>query len=187
MNNYEPHPAHYFISSVLFFIGEIARVYAWTVFGWTMYGLGVLSAMIISHAFVQAINYATRDNYIEREPEIEREPIIEPTTITYTEDASTKIFKLNASTRQLEQLSIGLIVASDPFSEKRWSGRGKPFSVNQFRDLRDEMVRRGLACLVNEKDPRQGYTLTRVGINLLKRYLPHSPAEDELTPIAATI
>lgn len=80
---------------------------------------------------------------------------------------------------QLSTLAKGLI--NDlPFSEKFWTGRGKPFSTNQFRTLRDAMMKRGLCEYVNARDPRQGIRLTEEGRGVMQHFaLPHSPTERE--------
>ena len=63
---------------------------------------------------------------------------------------------------QLQTLALGLINGM-PFSEKQWTGKDKPFSTNQFRELRDAMKFNGLTEYVNEADPRQGIRLTAAG------------------------
>jgi hypothetical protein len=81
---------------------------------------------------------------------------------------------LPASLQQLSILAAGLINGL-PFAEAKWSGAGKPFSLSEFRALRDEMIARGLLAQANTKDIRQGYTLTAAGRAVMKHYAP-SPA-----------
>jgi hypothetical protein len=80
---------------------------------------------------------------------------------------------------QLSTLAKGLINGL-PFSEKFWTGRGKPFSTNQYRALKDAMMKRGLCEYVNETEPRQGIRLTDAGRAVMENFaLPHSPTEEE--------
>lgn len=88
--------------------------------------------------------------------------------------------KLPASREQMTTLAMGLHNGM-PFSEKMWTGSGKPFSSNQFRSLRDVMLKRGLAEYVNEDDPRQGICLTDAGQTVLDSFLPHSPIDESVS------
>jgi len=78
-------------------------------------------------------------------------------------------------------LVAGGLLAGRPFSERQWTGQGKPLSVNQFRDLRDEMSKRGIVEQANPKDPRQGYKLTKAGQAVMRHFSPTLP--DGLLPI----
>jgi len=86
------------------------------------------------------------------------------------------IITLPASQRQLEALADGLTNCGMPFSERRWTGAGNPFSVDEFRALRSAMIRGRMLTLANEKDPRQGYILTPEGEQTMKRILEASPS-----------
>ena len=68
---------------------------------------------------------------------------------------------------QLAELSRGLLEENQPFSEKTWCGAGRPFSLNTFRELRAEFIKRGLVCLASQKDQRQGYILSLAGRHVL--------------------
>lgn len=83
----------------------------------------------------------------------------------------TAIFDLPASPEQLSALAGGLL-DGHPFSEREWTGAGHPFSVNEFRTLRSELIRRKLLALKNDKDPRQGYGLTDDGKAVFEQFLP---------------
>jgi hypothetical protein len=84
---------------------------------------------------------------------------------------TTQQFDLPVAPGQFAFLAQGLL-AGIPYSEREWTGAGKPFSINEFRDLRAEMIRRGLITLASEKDARQGYVLTRPGRAVMKYYSP---------------
>lgn len=68
---------------------------------------------------------------------------------------------------QLYTLALGLM-NDMPFSEKQWTGKGKPFSTNEFRALRDAMKANDLTEYVNDTDPRQGIRLTEAGRAVMK-------------------
>jgi hypothetical protein len=68
---------------------------------------------------------------------------------------------------QLLELSRGLLEENQPFTERAWTGAGRPYSVNCFRELRGEFIRRGLVCLASQKDQRQGYILSLAGRHVL--------------------
>ena len=82
---------------------------------------------------------------------------------------SSALIKLSVSDDQLHTLAMGLMNGM-PFSEKQWTGKGKPFTSNEFRTLRDEMRDANLTEYVNEKDPRQGIRLTEAGNAVMKEY-----------------
>jgi hypothetical protein len=71
-------------------------------------------------------------------------------------------------------LSLGMgILGGIPFSEGRWTGKGKPFSIDEFRELREYFHETELIELVNEKDARQGYQFTDKGLEMFKHYVPY--------------
>jgi hypothetical protein len=88
--------------------------------------------------------------------------------------------QLPCDDEQLSTLAKGLLNGL-PFSEKFWTGDGKPFSTNQFRELCDVMNKRGLCEFVNPNAPKQGRRLTDEGRAVMENFAsPHSPtAEDE--------
>ena len=90
------------------------------------------------------------------------------------------IIDLPASKEQLNALANGLRNGL-PFSERYWTGKGKVFSTNGFRALKDVMMKRGLCEYVSADDPRQGIRLTPEGSAVMQNFAsPHSPtAEDE--------
>lgn len=83
---------------------------------------------------------------------------------------------LSASPAQLKELAQGF--ANDrPFSEREWTGAGKPFSTQSFRDLREQMLKGLLIERVSVKDPRQGFRLTEEGEKWRDKALT-SPTQD---------
>jgi hypothetical protein len=82
-----------------------------------------------------------------------------------------KLFDLPATDEQMSALATGLLNGHRPFSEREWAGAGRPFSSNEFRDLRAELIKRELITLKSEKDPRQGYVLTDDGKSVFEQFL----------------
>lgn len=79
----------------------------------------------------------------------------------------------------MQDLAKGLL-AGIPFAERHWTGRGKPFSLREFRLTRDEMLKRGLIRPVSEKSNLQGYELTKTGLAVMRQLAgSHSPTPDE--------
>jgi len=68
--------------------------------------------------------------------------------------------------------------AGIPFSEKEWTGAGKPFSVSRFREIRSEMLKRQMLVPASAKSGKQGYVFTRAGQGLLNYYAPPPPLQE---------
>lgn len=85
--------------------------------------------------------------------------------------------KLSADDNQLNQLADGFTYGR-PFTEREWTGSGKPFSSTGFRTLRAEMLKGGLIALKVEGEPRQGFVLTEDGQEWRKKYAIPSPTDD---------
>jgi hypothetical protein len=63
---------------------------------------------------------------------------------------------------RLAQLAQGLL-AGTPFAERFWTGSGKLLALSEFREMRTEMLKRGMLEQVNPKTPARGYRLSRAG------------------------
>lgn len=89
--------------------------------------------------------------------------------------------ELPCDDEQLSKLAKGLLNGL-PFTESFWTGKGKPFSTNTFRELRDVMMKRALCEYINAGEPRQGIKLTDEGKRIMEYFAaPHSPtAESEV-------
>jgi hypothetical protein len=79
---------------------------------------------------------------------------------------SGNYFNLPCRPSQLRELAEGLLDGR-PFTEREWTGAGKPFSSAAFRGLRSELLKQGLIELASEKDARQGYVLTDDGAGFM--------------------
>lgn len=86
---------------------------------------------------------------------------------------SARIVNLPASEEQLRILADGFEHGT-PFTDRAYSGSGKPFSIAEFIMLRRAMEKAGLVEQVSEKDPRQGYRLTAEGEEWKNSYLDNS-------------
>jgi hypothetical protein len=90
------------------------------------------------------------------------------------------LIDLPATDEQLFALATGLLRGIS-FADREWTPQsaGRPFSVNEFRDLRSVMLKRGLLDLKNRKAPQQGYGLTEAGRALMEELAEgYSPTSD---------
>lgn len=88
-----------------------------------------------------------------------------------TESGYTQVDKLTLpmSESQLATLAAGLL-AGRSLSEREWAGAGLLFSVPQFREIKTELLRRGVIRPSSPKDLRQGFVLTRAGKALMEHF-----------------
>ena len=62
------------------------------------------------------------------------------------------------------------IIRGQPFAERFWTGKNGPYSLSEWRDLRDYLLLRGLLDWKSELDHRQGVDLQPAGKALVRRY-----------------
>jgi hypothetical protein len=77
----------------------------------------------------------------------------------------SRTMEVNATEEQLRELADGLLNGK-PFTEREWTGRGKPFSSGQggsFRALRAVWLKQGILEVVSDKDNRQGFDFSDMG------------------------
>lgn len=89
-----------------------------------------------------------------------------------------KQFDLPISHDQLIKLATGTLQGI-PFSERKWTGPGQPFSSQQFRQLRSEAIKRELLVPVSGEDHRQGFAWTEDAMNFFEQVTKDSPTEAE--------
>lgn len=77
---------------------------------------------------------------------------------------NTQYFELPVSPVKLQPLARA-VLNGQPFTERRWADM---FTSTEFRTLRGVMRDKGLIIPVSESDPRQGYTFTPAGIEVLE-------------------
>lgn len=90
----------------------------------------------------------------------------------------TQKLAIPATEEQLRRLAVG-ILGGVTFAERNWTGRGRPFSIDQFRELRDYLEKAELLTKSNDKSNNQGFALTAKGRAMLAHYLPHPGEEDD--------
>lgn len=193
MDTYIPKPWHMLMPLAMFALGTWSMLSsAWRLFGMACFGAGAITAIWIGIAGVleARINYLTMVNAsadqgmgtMYRAPTDAKEMSVTNIKLNTSEDEGSyqlKYIKLPVPEHKLSALAQGLINGM-PFSERQWTGLGKPFSSSEFRDLRNEMSKRGLINPVSFKDPRQGYALTAAGRAIMRHYVP-SPTPQEVT------
>lgn len=71
-------------------------------------------------------------------------------------------------------------------TESTWVGRGKLFSQNEYRALRDWLIERGLAYWKNPRNTKMGWDLTAAGRNFARQVvtqaLPHPEGASQNRP-----
>lgn len=75
---------------------------------------------------------------------------------------------LPATAGQLQRLAAAVLRGAS-LSEGQWTGAGAPFSRAEYRQLREELIRRGLASWRNPHAPAQGFELTAAGRAVMRR------------------
>jgi len=80
------------------------------------------------------------------------------------------MFDLPCTEQQLKALAIGILEHRKTLAEKEWTGSGRPFSINEFRAMRSEMIKRGMIVPASSKSERQGFVFTRAGEAILRHY-----------------
>lgn len=100
----------------------------------------------------------------------------------------SRTMEVNATEEQLRELAEGLLNGK-PFTEREWTGRGKPFSSGQggsFRALRATWLKQGILEVVSYKDNRQGFDFTDMGWATLAKLagiVPEAPPVSEYADI----
>jgi hypothetical protein len=81
-----------------------------------------------------------------------------------------KVARLPVDEQTLFLLAVGLL-SGRQFSEREWTGSGRPLSVKKFRALRDEMLARGMIEPAG-KVATNGYKLTKAGAAVMRHFSP---------------
>lgn len=156
-----------------FFLGIVVWVWQWTKLQRHWFSLTAIRNAIHDLADDGRLN-----NSYQPEAEEEAQPEVIRIQLIKENGHIGETIDLPADRESLGVLARGLINGM-PFSERFWTGRGKPFSTNTFRALKDAMMKRGLCEYISASDPRQGIQLTEDGRTVMKKFaLPHSPTEE---------
>lgn len=98
-----------------------------------------------------------------------REPVVIRIDKIMNGHYQSSMVRLPVSEEQLIALARGFELHR-PFTEREWTGEGKAFSSEEFRELRREMLRRELIMRKSARGTRPGYVLTGDGIETMKKY-----------------
>lgn len=186
IDTYSPRPWHLVYSVILFALGAwcfhrgvewyyfavgvMLWILAWVVIGWIVY------ASIAEHrarywdSVSDAIDSANKSD-IEKiaslgftQKDIPNRLSVE---LTDKRDGSnnSKYFELPISGVKLVPLARA-VLNGQAFTERRFTGTSGLLSADEFRRLRAVMRDKGLIEPISEKDSRQGYRLTKAGVEL---------------------
>lgn len=177
-------PIHVFIVFLVAILsGLILGVSAWVLAGlleierpW-LYGAGVL-VITISTTWLLLLKRSLRmleavlDIDIDRDGSIgdplpPRIVIMDETDKGRTEGLI--LHDLPGGEARFARLSAG-VLNDVPLAERFWTGSAGPYSLSQFRELRDYLLLRGLLSWQSEQDHRQGLDVLPPGRALMRHY-----------------
>lgn len=78
------------------------------------------------------------------------------------EQRQWRFMELPGTPEALQELARG-VLAGKTLAESEWTGTGRPYTRNEFRDLRAQLIDRGIAEWRNPQHPAQGVELTKPG------------------------
>lgn len=79
------------------------------------------------------------------------------------------LHKLPGGEGRFARLSAGVLDGT-PLAERYWTGSRGPYSLNEYRNLRDYLLLRGLLTWQSEIDHRQGVEIEPAGRALMRHY-----------------
>lgn len=88
--------------------------------------------------------------------------------VSVPEENRMQFLDLPGGAVELQQLASG-VLNGRTFAEAEWTGAGALYSKSEFRELRGQLLERGLLCWRNDRAPSQGVELTRVGQAVFSR------------------
>lgn len=187
------------ITAVLVMLGTAVLLYVFNVLDWFRPAaiLGVFT-WVATWLYLQRrwinltqletfLNWDLNNDSVIGEPPKAEQFVIRLDEITSDNHYRSRNIESVITKEKLIIVARGLLVGL-PFTERRWTGEGKPLSVNEFRALRSMWLKHGLIELVSDKDHRQGFYLTDQGWAVLEKIagpIQEEPEEEdvpELTP-----
>jgi len=82
--------------------------------------------------------------------------------VSEPEQGRWRFLDLPGGPEELEQLARGLMLGRS-LAEAEWVGAGRPYTRSQFRELRGQLLERGLLVWRNPSAPSQGVELNAAG------------------------
>jgi len=104
-----------------------------------------------------------------------------PTLYYKINEHQTKLFHFDIDPDRLDQFILD-VVSGISMAESNWTGLSKPFSRHEYRHLRQQMIDYGLVVQTNEKDAKQGFSLTAMGEQVFRNNI-KSPLPQEVLSI----
>jgi len=77
---------------------------------------------------------------------------------------------------KLPEVAHRVIMSRTPFSQAAMTGKGRPLSRNEFNDLRDLFVARGVATWRDGEHPQRGIEFTPFGLSLMRKLIDNQDA-----------
>lgn len=140
---------------------------AWS-FGWTVkVALGLTGAVILATwgLFLGRVWQSWFAVEVVNPPQLPQlQPVRETVAVEVSrpDEGRMQFLDFPGGVDELCQLASG-VLAGRTFSEVEWTGAGRPYSRAEFRELRGQLLERGLLTWRNERAPSQGVELTAVG------------------------
>ena len=184
------------ITAVLVMLGTAVLLYVFNVLEWIKPALilgvftWVTTWLYLQRRWINLTQLETflnmdlnRDNVIGEAPKAEQF-VIRLDEITPDRHYRSRTMVSEISKEKLTIVARGLLNGI-PFTERRWTGDGKPLSVNEFRALRSTWIKHGFIEVVSDKDHRQGFDLTEQGWAVLEKIAgPMTELEEEQDDVA---
>ena len=179
MDNLKPtHVLIVFLISLL--SGLILGVTAWVMAGlaeldrsW-IYGAGVL-VLVTSGSWIFLVQRSLR--ILEAVLDIDLSGYLDdtPARVVIVDDVDRDrtegmiLHDLPGGEERFSRLAAG-VMDGTPFAERYWTGDGKPYSLKEFREMRDYLLLRGVMSWTSEADHRQGIEIQPAGRALIRTF-----------------
>jgi len=131
-------------------------------------GISVLAVWILWVARIDSLFWSTEKVRPAALPAYQQTSPVVQVEVHQPEKGRWAWLDLPGGPEQLEQLARGL-ASGRTLSESEWSGRGRLYTRAEFRELRGELLERGLAVWRSPGAPTQGVELSAVGRQVMSR------------------
>lgn len=144
---------------------------------WYALGAGALSALLTFISGVSAWRRSQFDDIYYSPPPPPALPQAQSVKVELRQPLDggqqTQLIDLPTDSERLAALARGLL-AGQSFSESAWTGGRGLFTRSEFSQLRNEMIKRGLAAWNNSHTTARGVTLTPAGRGVMRRFASES-------------